>query len=185
MEWMVTILEIVPQNHYYVPRTYVRRETLRTSIFRYERLRRIRKGCYGLGMSRQAKSKSLAQRQWEVLAALVRLAQRFGEWPTCGEVAREMRVHSDTIRRVLKALEAEGLAACIRRRGWLPTAEGLRWRELEMPALVPGCSPPRHARWRGVGAIRAWNRKQRLRERLAAAEVFDRDAVSGGGEFEG
>lgn len=144
-------------------------------------------GCYGLGMSPGKKSRSLEERQWQVLAALVRLGKRFGQWPTCGEVAHAMRLHTGTVRRVLRALEDDGLAVCVQRRGWVPTAEGLRWRELEMPTLEPGCAPPRHARWRGVGAIRAWNRKQRLKTRLAAAEVFDRDPGGPLGEdsFEG
>lgn len=188
-EWMVTILEIVPQNHYYVPRTYVRRETLRTSIFRYERLRRIRRGCYGLVMSLKGRRKrSLAEWHWLVLGSVLRLARRNGQFPSGAEIAKDLRCNQRWAHALLAQLRDEGLVVLVgggAGSGWQPTAEGLHWRGAEMPTLEPGRVPPRAARWAGVGAIRAWKRWERLRERLAAAEVFDRDAVSGGGEFEG
>lgn len=140
-------------------------------------------------MARVRRTRTLPERQWDTLAALVRLAARFGQWPSSGELAREMRVHKDTVRAVLKSLRADGLAYCTKRgndAGWVPTAEGLHWRGLSLPRLE-ACAdaPPRAARWAGVGAVRAWNRRQRLKARIAAAQVFDRDAVSDGGEFEG
>lgn len=146
----------------------------------YERLSRILGRCYGPVMSSSRKRLSLPERQWAMLAALVRLGARFGQWPSRGELARELRLHPDTVRTILKTLESEGLAVCIRRSGWMPTAEGLRWRGLEMPRLEPGCAPPRSARWAGVGAVRAWNRKQRLKTRLAAVSVFDAEGEAPG-----
>lgn len=120
----------------------------------------------------------MAEWQWMTLAALVRLAKRFGQWPSMPELARELRCDPRWARKILEALREEDLvtlvgdgAAC----GWMPTGEGLRWRGLSMPMLSKVDVPPRQYRWAGVGAVRAWNRKQRLKMRLAARAVFDTD----------
>lgn len=120
--------------------------------------------------------------QWQMLGVLLRLGVRFGQWPSNPECAKALRIDVRWSRMVLESLRADEL--CVNTghgasAGWMPTAEGLRWRGESMPRLVPGCAAPRSYRWSGCGAVRAWNRKQRLRADLAAYQAFDREEPLG------
>jgi hypothetical protein len=108
------------------------------------------------------------------------LAKRYGQYPSAGEVAREMRCSDRWIEGVLRRMRDEGLVTLIGRAnasGWMPTHDAAQWRGLAIPRLGTSTVAPRPVRNAGVGAIRAWNKKRRLVTRVAAAQILDREIV--------
>lgn len=138
-------------------------------------------GVYSSRMTQRAKVKqTMEQWQWKTVSCLIRLAERYGQYPSSREIAKEMRCTERWMKRVLQQMRDEGLTAIVgsaNASGWIPTPEAAQWRGLEMPRLQTSTVPPRSVRNAGVGAIRAWNKKRRLVTRAAAAQILDRGMV--------